>query len=183
LYPRYQVPMHPSVPPQSFHPYTGMPPMRGMMTGGRMGPMGQMGMRQSGGGLLSRLFGRFNQTGAAQGANALRSFPAQSAIGNRSLIQTLTNPASINQFLSGTQKVLNTAQQAGPLIKQYGPIVKNLPAMWKLYRGLKDAPDLSNKEPANNKKIVEPSSTDLETITNSPSSQDSPSPSKPKLYI
>ena len=49
------------------------------------------------------------------------------------------------QFLTNAQKVLSTAQQVGPMVQQYGPIVKNLPMMWKLYCGLKDAPEF-NKE-------------------------------------
>lgn len=31
-------------------------------------------------------------------------------------------------------------------IQQVGPLVKNLPAMWKLYRGLKNAPDEDEQE-------------------------------------
>ena len=73
----------------------------------------------------------------------------QNAARGGSILQTLTNPASINGFLTNTQKVLNTAQQIGPLVQQvqqYGPIVKNIPAMWRLYKGLKDAPDAKETE-------------------------------------
>ena len=77
--------------------------------------------------------------------NATRAFGSQNAAGGGSLLKTLTNPSSINGFLANTQKVLNTAQQVGPMIQQYGPIVKNLPVMWKLYRGFKNAPDLTER--------------------------------------
>jgi YqfQ-like protein len=51
----------------------------------------------------------------------------------------LTNPQAINGFLNNTQQVLKAAQSIGPMIQQYAPIVRNLPAMWKLYKGLKEA--------------------------------------------
>ena len=98
-----------------------------------------------GGGLLSRLLGQVNQTGARQGFNPL-SFGTQQAARGGGLLKSLTNPGTINSFLTNTQKVLNTAQQVGPLVNQYGPIVKNIPMMWKLYRGLKDAPEFNENQ-------------------------------------
>ena len=86
-----------------------------------------------------------NQTGASQGFNPL-SFGTQQAARGGGLLKSLTNPGTINSFLTNTQKVLNTAQQVGPLVNQYGPIVKNLPMMWKLYRGLKDAPEFNENQ-------------------------------------
>ena len=35
--------------------------------------------------------------------------------GGGSLLKSFTNPSSINGFLTNTQKVLNTAQQVGPI--------------------------------------------------------------------
>ncbi|MGG5255024.1 VrrA/YqfQ family protein [Neobacillus sp. SM06] len=93
-----------------------------------------------GGGLLSQLFGR--GTGArGMGMNGLAGMQnaGRAATGGGSLLQNLTNPAGISGFLNNTQQVIKTAQTIGPMIQQYGPIVKNLPAMWKLYRGLKSA--------------------------------------------
>jgi len=108
-----------------------------------MNPM--MGVRQPAakqGGILARILGR----GQGQGATGFPSFGAAAqgatrASGGGGLLNTLTNPSSINGFLNNTQQMLKTAQQVGPMIQQYGPLVKNLPAMWKLYRGLKDLPD------------------------------------------
>ena len=77
------------------------------------------------------------------GLNATRSLGAQQVAGGGSLLKSLTNPATINGFLTNTQKVLNTAQQVGPMVNQYGPLVKNIPVMWKLYRGFKNAPDIT----------------------------------------
>ena len=83
---------------------------------------------------------------ASQGMRAANPLGAQNARAGGSMMQTLTNPASINGFLTNTQKILNTANQVGPIVQQYGPIVKNLPAMWRLYRGLKNAPDANTEE-------------------------------------
>lgn len=101
--------------------------------GSRFGP--NTGMR---GGLLSRLFGR----GGASGGMGIRSSPLgsmQAARGGGGLLQAFSNPSAINGFLTNTQKVLNTASQVGPMIQQYGPLVRNLPAMWKIYKGFKKA--------------------------------------------
>ena len=135
MYPRNQhPPMHHRMPPQSYHsyrPYNRMPSGNPMMA--RQRPPQQRG----GGGLLSRLF---NQGGRGNQPNIqpFGGFGQQQAVRSGSgLIKTLTNPTTINGFLTNTQKVLSTAQQVGPLVQQYGPIVKNLPMMWKLYRGFK----------------------------------------------
>lgn len=90
------------------------------------------------GGILSKLFGRSGATGG-MGLRSSPIGPMQGARGSGGFLQALSNPATINGFLSNTQKVLNTASQVGPMIQQYGPLVRNLPAMWKIYKGFKDA--------------------------------------------
>nr|WP_305367690.1 VrrA/YqfQ family protein [Bacillus sp. V3B] len=169
-----------------FGPYRGRPPVNP-----RMGRVPQM--RQGGSGLLSKLLGKGNQVGAGQSMNATRAFGPQNAASGGSLLKTLTNPSSINGFLTNTQKVLTTAQQMGPMIQQYGPIVKNLPAMWKLYRGFKDAPDSTetdkNNTTSNEESVTESNhqSSNKHTITSDQElpipRKKSPSPSTPKLYI
>ena len=160
------------------------PPMNPMMRG----PRPSTGR---GGGLLSRLLGQVNQTGARQGFNPL-SFGTQQAARGGGLIKTLTNPGTINSFLTNTQKVLNTAQQVGPLVNQYGPIVKNIPMMWKLYRGLKDAPEFNkNKDdskasPTEEQKdhtSIHSKHIDSDKTDSDPETKNKPSQSIPKLYI
>lgn len=133
------------MPPRPRGPFQG-PPMGGRMQGmrgpanfpgGAMGRGGAPG-RGSGGGLLSKLLGGGNNAaGAATNAGA-----RSAASGGGGLLKTLTNPSSINGFLANSQKFLNTASQIGPMVNQYGPMVKNIPAIWKMYRGLTS----SNKE-------------------------------------
>lgn len=183
MYPRYQQrPMQYRMPPQSFHPYNRMssPPMNPTMRS--MQPNGR------GGGLLSRLLGGFNGSGARQGIQPFGGLNQGQAARGAGFLKSLTEPNTINHFLTNTQKVLNTANQVGPLVQQYGPIVKNLPMMWKLYRGLKDAPELNEKkEESDSSTPVE--ETNHEQTSKIPSdteeinSRQTTSPSKPKLYI
>ncbi|WP_338470272.1 VrrA/YqfQ family protein [Niallia sp. XMNu-256] len=193
MYPRYhQRPMQYQVPPQSFHPYQRMSPTMGGMMRPRQ-------LQQRSGGLLSRLFGGLNQSGARQGIRGLGGFGqqfaggggfGQQAAGGGGLLRSLTNPNTINNFLTNTQKVLNTANQVGPLVHQYGPVVKNLPMMWKLYRGLKDAPEFNGEqdESSSSKEeeqtnITFSESSDSVSTESKTTSRYQASPSKPKLYI
>jgi hypothetical protein len=185
MIPRHRGPMQPRMTPHHFGPYNGRPPVNPMMGRGRPPQMRQGG----GGGLLSKLLNKGGQGGARQGMNAIQAFGPQNAASGGSLLKTLTNPSSINGFLANTQKVLNTAQQVGPMIQQYGPIVKNLPVMWKLYRGFKNAPDITEKDKKDTNINLESTHTSPEKPKVSPdqgeknSNTRSPLPSTPKLYI
>lgn len=111
-------------------------PMRGQTMGRGQG-------RKNGGGLLSKILGGKKQLNQRSGRGGLltanRPVSSRSG-GGGSILQTLSNPESLTGFLNNTQQVLKTAQSIGPMIQQYGPIVKNLPMMWKLYKGFKDLP-------------------------------------------
>jgi hypothetical protein len=116
--------------------------------------MGAAGQQKGLGGLLSKILGRGSQ-GAAGAQGSLQGIaPTARALGGAGaaasnsggILQSLTNPSSINGFLTNTQKVLSTAQQFGPMVQQYGPIVKNIPSMWKMYRSLKNLPDAADDE-------------------------------------
>ncbi|NCG67254.1 hypothetical protein GWJ21_04645 [Bacillus coagulans] len=171
------------MPPRNMPPVFGRqnpPPFGGMQrslfAGNRLGGPGMPGQFRAGGqmpgfpgragatagrggGFLSRLFQRGGQTAAA---NPAAAFQRGAAGGGGSLLKSITNPSSISSFLNNTQNVLKTAQQVGPMIQQIqqvGPLVKNLPAMWKLYRGLKNAPEeegQENRELSSKEKKPEP---------------------------
>ncbi|MFE8695410.1 VrrA/YqfQ family protein [Cytobacillus sp. FJAT-53684] len=135
MMPGPRMPFRGGMPPQPFmHTMQGPPPMGQMMKGAA--PQ----MRQGGGGLLAKLMGGGNQARGIAGAAGTASRAAgTSGSGAGGILKALSNPSSINGFLANTQKVLNTAQQVGPMVQQYGPLVKNIPSMWKLYKGLKNA--------------------------------------------
>lgn len=120
--------------------------MNRMSQNPRMNPMMGRGPQMGqGGGLLSKLLGKGNQGG---GMVRLAGMPtsARAAGGSGSILQSLSNPGGLSSILNNTQQVLRTAQSLGPMIQQYGPLVKNLPAMWKLYRGLKDSANDSDSK-------------------------------------
>ena len=192
MIPRYQIPMHPSMPPRQFRQ---QPPGRAlgrpMMGRPMMNRTPQM-RQGGGGGFLSKLLGKGKQMGQVSGAT--RSIGAQQVAGGGSILKSFTNPSAINGFLTNTQKVLNTAQQVGPMINQYGPLVKNIPVMWKLYRGFKNAPDITPNEEASNKheEQIIPANQSRSTARKEvneelqeriKTNKKSPSLSKPKLYI
>ena len=101
-------------------------------------------------GLLSKLFRNSNKQQSAPTAQSLFSLPPNSSrgagaaaaattatSGGGGVLQSLVNPANITTMLNNTQRVLQAAESIGPLVQQYGPLVKNIPSMWKLYQGLK----------------------------------------------
>ncbi|MFI8685434.1 VrrA/YqfQ family protein [Rossellomorea sp. NPDC077527] len=177
-----------------------------------------MGMNQrgkgrgQGKGLLSKLLKKGENRGADGGGGLLQQFTRGDTSANSTgferspqaaggIIQTLLNPGNVNSFLSNTQQMLQTAQQLGPMFQQYGPMVKNIPSLWKLYRGLKDMPaeDASEENtdeiqsteetgipeaeaPVKKRKKKKPrvELDDDEEIKNQSAAQSS---SKPKLYI
>lgn len=179
-------------------------------------------MNQGGGGFLARLFNRGAQAGgmpgnpmqAIGGMNPARGFGALNsaqqfatganpAVGSGSggLLKTLANPGAVNGFLSNTQNFLKAAQSVGPMVQQYGPLVRNLPAMWKIYRGFKNADtnddndeSKSTEAEAKKKETPKEKSTTKATIKKEESSSFTESSAKPivkqtkgasvpKLYI
>jgi hypothetical protein len=89
-----------------------------------------------GGGILSRLLGKGKT--ARGGFLGMNPMAGGGAAPGGSFLKSFTNPTAISGFLNNTQQVLRAAQQIGPMVSQYGPLMRNLPAMWRLYRGLKD---------------------------------------------
>ncbi|MGE8078167.1 VrrA/YqfQ family protein [Peribacillus loiseleuriae] len=105
----------------------------------------------SSGGLLSKLLGKnknqpsknpFAPPSAA--SQATRGAAAQAGAGG--ILGTLKNPGALSGMLANTQKVLQAAEQVTPMIQQYGPIVKNIPSMWKIYQGLKNSGSTDSAE-------------------------------------
>ncbi|WP_075982327.1 VrrA/YqfQ family protein [Bacillus massilinigeriensis] len=143
--PRQRIPFQGGMPnPYMRPPMYGRPPMRPMRGNPPWMGMGNVPRASKGGGLLARILGRGNQ---ARGMGVPGGF-GRTVPGNPGgLLKSISNPSSITGFLQNTQKVLSAAQQIGPMVQQYGPLVKNLPAMWRLYKGLKDAP--SGEEESN----------------------------------
>jgi hypothetical protein len=167
-----------------------------MMQHGQFSPamMGRAPKSRQGGGLLAKLLGksgRGNNSGIPGFASAAANGPVRAASSGGGFLKTLTDPVALNGFLNNTQQVLKTAQQFGPMIQQYGPLVRNLPSMWKLYKGLKDLPNAEEtgeqqtaEEPVQQKKSVKISSQSPDTTDNKimPKKRERKRNSTPKLF-
>ncbi len=114
-------------------------------------------------GMLQRIF-------PSQAANV-----ASSAGGGSNLMGTLNN----------VQQVLKVAQQATPLIKEYGPMIKNAPKLINMMKALNDInneDDVEEEESMNIEEKVETSS-EKQTQTNSTPQKIETKASQPKLFI
>ena len=142
-----------------------------------------MMMNRPSGGLLSRLFGGRKAQSIPNMTNASRM---GSLLNN---VQNVTNPSSISSMMTNVQKILKVAESVGPMVQQYGPVVKNIPAMLKIYKALKS--DDTSEEETETIKIVNEETNDgnsfdedafneleAEFIENPPKGA-----SKPRLYI
>ena len=49
-------------------------------------------------------------------------------------------PSKMEAYMQTANQFLNTAQQFAPVVQQFAPMMRNLPAMWKLYKGFQSIP-------------------------------------------
>jgi YqfQ-like protein len=143
--PRMQSPFGPTNTQQTFFPNTqGINPQ-----GTSRGP----------GNLLARIFGRGRAgargpeaIGGSGAAGAQRMIPPTSLFNTvqsaatpassaslLSNLQNLTNPATLSSMMTNIQKVIKVAETMGPMVQQYGPLVKNAPSLLKMYQLLRTA--------------------------------------------
>ncbi|MBP3951276.1 VrrA/YqfQ family protein [Bacillus suaedae] len=124
-----------------FGPPFGSIPMQSAMTGGMFSPSspftsatgplstglsnmpGGVGGAARGGGLLARLFGR----GAAQSAGS-------SLLGGGLQSAAASGGMNFSSMLTNAQKVVGLTQQVMPMVHQYGPLIRNMPMIWKIMR-------------------------------------------------
>lgn len=73
---------------------------------------------------------------------AMRSpYMSQMPIPPQIPIQGVGGAPKLEGFLAGANSLFNNAQKFTPYIQQAAPMFKNLPALWRLYKGFKDSPD------------------------------------------
>ncbi|MBB6284834.1 VrrA/YqfQ family protein [Geobacillus subterraneus] len=118
-----------SRPPMMPSPFAGMPPAPfARMPVGAPRPSGA-------GGLLARLFSRGQTPAAAPSPWGLPLL--QNAAANTATAAN-TSGGFIG-MLNNVQKMLGIAQNVMPMVQQYGPLIRNLPAMIRIFRELKSA--------------------------------------------
>ncbi len=49
-------------------------------------------------------------------------------------------PSKIDGYMQTANRLINTAQQYAPVVNQFAPMMRNLPAMWRLYKGFQSIP-------------------------------------------
>jgi hypothetical protein len=148
-------------------------------------PMRAAGPYPRFGGFLSRLFSRGQPLSPASPwmGPAIQSAASASAGANTG--------GGFLSMLTNAQKMLGIAQNVMPMVQQYGPLIKNLPGMIRIWKELKttdpEENDTENKKKTSSsskkrsKKRTVPKS---KTNENKPSpSAKTPRPSTPKLYI
>lgn len=60
-------------------------------------------------------------------------------------VSSLLAPGRIEQFLQSTGQFMKTAQTYAPYVQQAVPMFKNIPALFRLYKGFQNAPNADEK--------------------------------------
>lgn len=90
-------------------------------------------------------------------------------------------------MLTNVQKMLGIAQNVMPMVQQYGPLVRNLPAMMKIWKELKTTDDGEEKKEEKTEEKKEKQRSERELPSAKAATKEKqpkePKPSVPKLYI
>ncbi|WP_449537001.1 VrrA/YqfQ family protein [Ferdinandcohnia sp. Marseille-Q9671] len=149
------------------------------------------GMQSRGGlgGLLKRLLPGMGQSNPMQGMGGMMpgSFNPSPLQGmNAGTLQNLANPSNISAVVGNIQKTLKMAESVVPVVQQYGPLMKNIPAMIKMYSAIKNAGNETEEE-TDSIPISDITSNDFNDGTETKESDKpkatSSGKSVPKLYI
>ncbi|MEH7379931.1 VrrA/YqfQ family protein [Bacillus sp. JJ1533] len=125
-------------PPGMFGGMQGMRGMRSMQ--GMQGMRGMQGQGGSGlGGLLKKLIPGMGKSNPVQGMGGMPGLFNPSQGVNPGTLQNLANPSNLSAMLGNVQKTLKMAESVVPMVQQYGPLMKNIPAMIKMYSAIKNA--------------------------------------------
>lgn len=120
-----------------------------------------------GGGLFRRLFAGFSGAGRF---GALNPSPLQSM--------------NLMSMIENTQRVINIIQSVSPMIQQYGPLLRNIPTIYKM---LKESPSTTTETEKMTKQNVAPSDQTANTTMKQPVQKTVPKYSTnlpaPKMYV
>jgi len=157
-------PMPPSMPP-TFPPHM-------MMQGAPM-----MAGAAPKAGLLSRLFGKgAGAVGGQMAPGMSQAIPGAIGAANpSSALSAATGAASsggsnLLTWLNHTQRFIGVAQQVGPMVQQYGPLIRSAPALYRMFRS-NSSSDESTTDNAKKAESTTEVSSDVPTAKISPSSK------------
>ncbi|TDL35476.1 hypothetical protein E2R51_02055 [Jeotgalibacillus sp. S-D1] len=142
---------------------------------------------QGGGQSASTNFGGMMPGAAQPAARGIASLLGGSQGTGASGVAGALSMENIQRWVGGTQQMIQTAQQALPMIQQYGPLVRNFPAMWKLYRSLK-SDDTEKDDSVDNSVSAEEDSIISDKVSSDDPVHTEPKPvrqkdSVPRLYV
>ena len=94
-----------------------------------------------------------------------------------------TTPFRLDQFMNQAGQFVQSAQKYAPMIQQARPMLKNLPALWRLYKGFQSTP-ATGEEQATRSPRAQERSVDTRTSRSSTRStfNEETRPSIPKIY-
>ncbi|MCA1031770.1 YqfQ family protein [Bacillus timonensis] len=180
-------------PPMNTNQFMGRPPGFSQQTFFPQQFPSQQGMRPRGlGGLFQKIFS--GRSGVQQGFMNHQNLQGMSG-GLPQGLQGITNPANLSSMMGNIQKVLGVAERVMPMVQQYGPLIKNAPAMLKIYSQLKNSNDEDDDNDNEIEEVEDNSKTkhkvksekrqqkESDSTTNSSKRKSEDGSSKPKLYI
>ncbi|MGM8366726.1 VrrA/YqfQ family protein [Virgibacillus sp. W0181] len=89
--------------------------------------------------------------------------------------------------MTNVQQVLQVVQSAAPIVQQYGPMVKNIPMMYHMFKAFKemdnDTEDEEEQLADDDLNEAEPLEDIMESTTSSEDLEYKDGKSKPKLFI
>lgn len=178
-------------PPSMYPQHHGFRPPR--MFGGMRGMQGMQGQRMQGqgrsglGGLLKKLIPGMGKSNPMQGMGGMPGLFNPSQGVNPGTLQNLANPSNLSAMMGNVQKTLKMAESVVPMVQQYGPLMKNIPAMIRMYSAIKNAGNEEEKKDNNKTETISLSDVtsnedDFEKKEEKPKATGSRK-SVPKLYI
>ena len=104
------------------------------------------------------------------------AYPTMNAVAKPGLFKSLLGNINLSSILSGTSKTLNVVNQAIPLVRQAGPIMKNAKTMFRVMNEFKkvDSPTTTTQVAPSN----QPS-----TVSNVPKEEVRSSNSGPTFFL
>ena len=115
--------------------------------------------------------------GVAGAAGAAEVAGAAGAAG----ISSLLAPGRIDQFLQSTGQFMKTAQTYAPYVQQAVPMFKNIPALFRLYKGFQNTP-ATDRKATPSKSSAKPDTFSKSAKQPKRSADYSTKPSLPKIY-
>ena len=106
----------------------------------------------------------------------------QNLTNNRQSMAVMANKGvnGLSKTLGHVQNVMQVVQSAAPVVEQYGPMVKNIPAMYRMMKAFKEA----DGEGDTSEQPTQQVESNVSTHQTEPAqSYDLPGESKPKLFI